>query len=121
MTKVLVCGGRDFFEREFVFRQLDKYHAQYKFTQVIHGAAPGVDSLVHEWAALRGVERRPFPAQWKTFKNAAGHIRNEQMLVEGQPDMVVAFPGGAGTSNMIKQTLNAGLPLITVSFFPDKE
>lgn len=32
---------------------------------------------------------------------AAGHIRNKQMLDTGI-DVVIAFPGGRGTANMVK-------------------
>ena len=31
------------------------------------------------------------------------------MLAEGKPDLVVAFPGGAGTANMIEQARAAGV------------
>jgi hypothetical protein len=36
-------------------------------------------------------------------------IRNTQMLAEGRPDGVVAFPGGRGTANMVRQAAAAGL------------
>ena len=36
------------------------------------------------------------------------------MLMEGKPDLVVAFPGGAGTANMIKQARKAGVEVIEV-------
>lgn len=29
-------------------------------------------------------------------------MRNRRMLDEGRPDLVVAFPGGPGTRNMVK-------------------
>ena len=34
--------------------------------------------------------------------NAAGPIRNQRMLDHGKPDIVVAFPGGSGTADMVK-------------------
>jgi hypothetical protein len=33
------------------------------------------------------------------------------MLDEGQPDLVIAFPGGAGTANMIQQSKARGIPV----------
>ena len=33
------------------------------------------------------------------------------MIVEGTPDLVIAFPGGRGTENMIKQAEAAGIPV----------
>lgn len=42
----------------------------------------------------------------------AGPIRNRRMLEQGKPDLVVAFPGGAGTANMVRLTEAAALPLL---------
>jgi hypothetical protein len=36
------------------------------------------------------------------------------MLDEGKPDLIVAFPGHRGTANMIKQSEQRGLEIITV-------
>lgn len=43
---------------------------------------------------------------------AAGHIRNTQMLVECKPDLVVAFEGGKGTANMVRQAEAAGVRVL---------
>ena len=45
----------------------------------------------------------------------AGPIRNQRMLDEGKPDLVVAFPGGKGTNGMIDLARNAGVRVILVS------
>ena len=50
-----------------------------------------------------------YPANWKKHGRAAGPIRNKQMLEEAKPDLVIAFPGGAGTANMVKQAREAGV------------
>jgi UDP-N-acetylmuramoylalanine-D-glutamate ligase len=34
------------------------------------------------------------------------------MLNEGKPDLVVAFPGGAGTENMVSLATKAGIEVI---------
>jgi hypothetical protein len=44
----------------------------------------------------------------------AGPIRNQRMLVEGKPDLVVAFPGGKGTAGMVTLARNAGVDVIMV-------
>ena len=36
-------------------------------------------------------------------------IRNRRMLEEGRPDLVIAFPGGKGTANMVRIALQAGI------------
>lgn len=95
--KVLVCGGRDFTDVAFINAELDRLHAQYHFDIVIEGDARGVDRLAGEWARARGVELLVFPADWKGEGRHAALIRNERMLRQGEPDLVVAFPGGGGT------------------------
>lgn len=108
--RVLVCGGRDFTDREYVYETLDAMHAKTPISCIIHGAARGADRLGRDWAVTRGVWETPFHADWKRLGLRAGPIRNRQMLVEGKPDFVVAFPGGNGTANMVTQSVLAGIP-----------
>ncbi len=109
--RVLVCGGRKFNDWTMLTEHLDVMHAANPFTVVIHGDAQGADTLAKEWAISRGVKHLPFPAKWTQYGDAAGPIRNTQMLVEGHPDKVIAFPGGSGTANMVEQARKAGVPV----------
>lgn len=45
----------------------------------------------------------------------AGSLRNQQMLDEGQPALVVAFPGGTGTENMKRIARSAGVRVLEIS------
>ena len=83
---------------------------------VIHGAAGGVDEQAMIAAqTLPGVKHLPFQADWNAHGRAAGPIRNKRMLDEGRPELVVAFPGGRGTANMVKQAKAAGVKVIEVT------
>lgn len=97
--RLLVCGGRDYAEKDFLYGVLDGWMFR-PITVIIHGAARGADSLAGQWARDRGIEENAFPADWKKHGKSAGPIRNQRMLVEGRPDMVCAFPGGRGTCHM---------------------
>ena len=79
---------------------------------VIHGAARGADTMAGAWAVARNVPVQAFPAQWDTFKKRAGPIRNQQMLTEGRPDLVIAFPGARGTAHMVGLAREAGVEVI---------
>ena len=107
--RLLVCGGRDYSDHEALFDTLDNYHAVKPITVLIHGAARGADMLSQSWADQRAVETIQFPAKWNRDGKAAGPIRNKLMLTEGKPDFVLAFPGGRGTANMVKQAKAAGI------------
>ena len=109
MTRVLVCGGRDFRDREAVFASLDSLHAEHRFSVVIAGGSRGTDTLAADWARERGVPTEVYRADWEHFGHKAGPLRNGRMLAEGKPDLVVAFPGGKGTANLIEQARAAGV------------
>ena len=110
--RVLVCGGRDYNDKDFLFAALDKVHSKTPISVLIEGGASGADRLASQWACLPGVLNQRFTADWATHGRAAGPIRNKTMLIQGKPDLVVAFPGGRGTDNMIKQAREAGVQVI---------
>lgn len=105
--RVLVCGGREYNKREHLYAVLDTVG----ITTLIHGAAPGADTLADDWAKARGIPRLPYEADWKRLGKRAGPVRNLLMLQEGRPELVVAFPGGDGTANMVSVAAKAGVPV----------
>lgn len=109
MMRVLVCGGRDYRNRNAVWRALDWLHEAKGITAVIQGAADGADRWAAEWGVERQVPVCSFPADWDQHGKAAGPIRNRRMLAEGKPDGVVAFPGGRGTLDMTNAAEALGL------------
>ncbi len=117
--KVLVCGGRDYSDRQRVFHTLDLLHKQTLVTMLIHGWARGADSLAMCWAFERKVPCLSVPANWPLYQKRAGPTRNAEMLTYG-PDLVVAFRGGSGTKNMRKQAQKAGVRVIDVSVVEDR-
>ena len=112
LTKVLVCGGRDFADRAMLDAALDRLHQERGFSLVIAGGARGADTLAEEWAKARGIACDVYRADWEGLGRKAGPIRNERMLVEGKPDVVVAFPGGRGTAHMVRIAREAGIEVI---------
>lgn len=113
MKKVIVCGSRDYFDRMRVNYVLDRVMYAEGPLFIIHGGARGADQLAGEWAADRGIPCAIVPANWKTYGKGAGPIRNSWML-ELKPDLVVAFPGGTGTANMISQAKEKGVRVMEV-------
>jgi hypothetical protein len=111
---VLVCGGRAFRDAFFVVRTLDDFRKSTPIELVIQGGARGVDSVAHAWAVARGIPCDTYPADWAAHGRRAGPIRNARMLAEGRPDLVVAFPGGPGTADMVRQAERAGVRVVRV-------
>lgn len=112
--KVLVCGGRDFTDETAVVNFLFRLDDERPITSIIHGGATGADASGGRAAQLLKVPCRVFRANWKKYGNAAGPIRNQKMLEEGKPDVVVAFPGGRGTADMCVRARSHGIEVIEV-------
>jgi hypothetical protein len=111
--RLLVCGGRTFDDAVRLWRTLDSLHRVHGFTALIHGTATGADTLAGTWAKQKKIPVLKFRPDWKRYGNrAAGPIRNQKMLDEGKPDLVVAFKGGSGTRDMMKKARAAGVPVV---------
>lgn len=106
--RVLVCGGRDYRDKAYLWSVLDGMGPP-EVSEVISGMAPGADSFAAEWAERFGFPLHRFPADWKAHGRAAGPIRNQRMIDEGKPDLVIAFPGGRGTADMVRRARAAGI------------
>lgn len=110
--RVLVCGGRDYANYDRVCEVLDSIHAKTPGIQaIIHGNARGADTLAHRWALGRGVGGWACPANWSRDGKRAGPLRNQRMLGH-RPDLVVAFPGGRGTADMVSRARKAGVAVM---------
>lgn len=121
---VLICGGRDYEEWGTFTRVMAAIAEQYfdkifdeidPNTMIISGGARGADEFAIEWASMRGFRWHRFEADWDRFGKRAGVIRNKEMLEEGEPDLVVAFPGGKGTTIMVGMAGTARVPIIEVN------
>ncbi len=115
---ILVCGGRDYADAAKVAEVLSTILSRAGSMVVRHGDATGADRLAKEWCEANGVLDDPFPvvmSEWRTYGKSAGPIRNARMIAEPPtPDLVVAFPGGAGTADCARQAREAGIPVLTV-------
>ena len=107
--RVLVCGSRtwDAFAPIFV-----RLAALPDDATVVHGAAPGADTLAGRAARLLGLTVEEHPAEWDKHGKRAGYLRNRQMIDSGV-DLVIAFSrdDSRGTANTIDLARRCGLPL----------
>jgi hypothetical protein len=109
--RLLVCGGRHYRDERSLRRVLDAALRTGDLT-LIAGGARGADRLARQWAVDRGVPCATYPADWDQHGPAAGSIRNQQMLDDGRPDMVLAFPGGRGTADMVERAHRKGVLVV---------
>lgn len=121
--RVLVCGGRLYNDRKHVDNTLDWVNLQYGPVTCIvtgaccdkHGNPRGADWWAELWARKNAVRYVGMPADFNKFGKPAGPIRNRAMLVEQRPQLVVAFPGGDGTADMIAAATEIGFAQVRVN------
>lgn len=113
MVKAIVCGGRNYTNKERVWRILDAAVERLELDAVVQGGARGADALAKEWAHERELQCETFYADWEGLGKRAGPERNSRMLTAGA-EICISFPGGAGTADMVRQATGAGLRIIEV-------
>ena len=112
-SRLLICGGRDR-DVEVWGRAVNSAIVSTDPDLVICGDATGIDACVAAACSRLGVALCIWPAHWKAHGKSAGPIRNRWMLVYAKPDYVIAFPGGVGTENMVKQAEDSDVPVIRI-------
>lgn len=113
-----------------------------------HGAARGVDTVVSNWVKRYHpeIEVIAHPANWGRFNNSAGPLRNHEMLIRAGDSIVItggrehittalelrsfwsiferidrgliAFPGGKGTADCVRQARENSVHVYFVSSVP---
>jgi hypothetical protein len=106
---VIVCGGRDYWNRSAVDGALDAIHAERTIRRLVEGGAAGADLLAAQWRHTNAVDGKSYRANWSLYGSSAGPRRNREMLQRETVDLVVAFPGNFGTDDMVRQARQAGV------------
>lgn len=120
--RVLVCGGRKFYDKALLKKTLDELHAKTPITCIIQGGASGADFLTKHWATVYGgMPSEEYKADWAGQGRSAGPKRNAVMLKASRPDLVVAFGSeknetrGKGTADMVRKAKAAGVKVVEIS------
>lgn len=117
MFKVIIAGGRDFYDHELLGRTMDNLLSNITDEiQVVCGMARGADSVGDVYAAEKDYSVKYFPAEWDKYGKSAGYRRNEQMAEYA--DALVAFWDGKskGTKHMIETARKHGLKVRVVPY-----
>jgi hypothetical protein len=124
--KVIIAGGRDFKPNEQHFDYIKRMCSNYydfdylnqigEGLQFVSGCAKGADKIPICLGNSYCVPVKKFPADWDSYGNAAGPIRNKQMAEYA--DALIAFWDGKskGTKNMIEQAEKLGLKVKVVRY-----
>ena len=87
--RVIIAGSRWPYNLDESYRELGRQHIRFalrdsgfSITELISGAAEGIDTLAARMALVDGIPVRQFPAQWRVngqIDHLAGFKRNELM------------------------------------------
>ncbi len=109
-VRILICGSRDWSNADVIRQRLNKIKCN---VIVIHGGCRGADKLAGEIAQSMGMKVEVYIPDWKSYGKAAGPLRNQRMLDEGKPTIVIAFHNdiinSKGTADMVNRAKNLGM------------
>ena len=100
--KVLVTGGPSFNNKELLERVL-KQEAP---SVIIAGGLEGPETMATEYGRKHGIRRMSFPMPTPKYTRASAFERNSFMFETAKPDVVIAFPGGIDTHEVVKMARN---------------
>jgi hypothetical protein len=114
--RILICGDRNWINvdliREIIYNMND-------IEVIIEGECRGADILGKKIAQELNLPLLQFPADWVRYGRAAGIIRNQQMIDEGNPTKVIAFHNNIekskGTKDMINRAKKRGIKVLLIS------
>lgn len=110
-----ICGGRGFSNTEMFSSAMGEIVQRLGCpARVIHGDARGADQMTGEWGRRMAIGVVAIPADWSGHGMKAGPLRNQLMLDTYKPTVVVAFPGGQGTADMIRRSRRTGANVIEI-------
>lgn len=124
--RVLVCGSRSFTDAQFLWDVLGGMKKSSGVYLVMTGMAKGADTHAVNWANANHVTLHEYPADWKTHGKKAGVLRNQQMLEDGEPDVVLAFVDkpleeSKGTADMVRRAMRANVPTYVLQRLPGRD
>lgn len=111
----LICGGRNFADATMFEGAInDLMHMRGGCPRkIIHGGAKGADAMAADLGQRLSVACVAVLPDWQRGK-MAGPLRNQKMLDEYKPNLVVAFPGGRGTADMVYRARKAGVDVAEI-------
>lgn len=121
--KICICGSRIIKRYAPIEKALNEFfaeHSDLKMTELISGAAKGVDTLAENFALRNGIPIQRYYADWQKFGIGAGFKRNSQM-VDISDAVIAIFPLGLrtnGTMDTVRKGRVKGILVFILEVIP---
>jgi len=122
VKRIMVTCSRTWRRWSLARRVLTQVYALYPDAVLVHGDCPKGDrQLAGIWQSLGGRDE-PWPADWDRYGDAAGPIRNAEVITT-RPDMLLAFVHNRsrGASGTVQLARSAGVPVLPFDDDADDE
>ncbi|MCK9428783.1 MAG: DUF2493 domain-containing protein [Candidatus Omnitrophica bacterium] len=110
--KTIIAGSRDIVDYMLVCDAIQQ--SGFEITEVISGAARGVDRAGEIWAKENHVPLKQFFAQWEERGKSAGYIRNAEM-VDYAEALIAVTNGSKGTAHTIDLANKKGIKVFVLN------
>ena len=107
--KVIVAGSRSVSDYRIVRNAI--IDSGYDITEIVSGRAKGADTLGEQYASIKGLDLKMFPANWERYGKRAGPLRNTAMADYADAAIVIWDGSSPGTKNMIDQMKERNKPV----------
>lgn len=124
--KILVTGDRKWNDWDVIRNAFTSIEFMFDVSmhdiELIHGNAPGADTMASRIIYTAGGKVKAYPANWSYYRRSAGPIRNTVMLNENSDiKIVLAFHDdiehSKGTKDMVMKARKANIPVFVYSHY----
>lgn len=105
--KTIIAGSRSITDPAAVIAAVAE--SGFQITEVVSGAAHGVDRLGEEWARRHEIPIVQFPPDWNKYGRGAGVIRNNEMAAYAEALVAIWDGSSHGTYHMVNAARERGL------------
>lgn len=108
---IVAIGGGEYYDLR-VYDVLETAHERMTIGMLLLGSACGAQDLAHKWARRRGVAQTLYSPDFRLGPTAYAQ-NNEEIIIVGRPDLVVAFPDPRSrvTWDLCERAARVGIPV----------
>lgn len=117
--RVIIAGSRSIASAEIVEKAIAA--SGFEVSEVVSGAARGVDRLGESWAGARGITVRRIEPDWQVYKRGAGPQRNREMAKTADALIAIWDGKSRGTADMIRTAHKFNLQVYVYRISPENE